>query len=276
MKIDFISDIHIDFYVSINSPVDQQAKVIKKFVETLLPPIPAKYIIVAGDIGHFDKQNLVFMSRLSKIYDKVFYTYGNHDLYLIYETEKELNNRDSMNRTKFLSDETKKFGNVFFLDGDVVQVDDKFFGGFPVWYDGTYGKYFHGLMDFVLDRIWKSCINDHRYIFLNGKNVGLMRIIESLFVEQYKRLLDNVEQCDLIFSHVPPSWSHIKPPYQDPTSSFFCFDGQKAIEKCSGKSWIFGHTHVELDYVLGDCHFLCNPLGYPLERKNIKIKSIEI
>ena len=33
--------------------------------------------------------------------------------------------------------------------------------------------------------------------------------------------------------------------------------------------WIHGHTHVALDYRVGECRVVCNPLGYPQEKTGV-------
>ncbi len=33
--------------------------------------------------------------------------------------------------------------------------------------------------------------------------------------------------------------------------------------------WIHGHTHVAMDYRVGRCRVVCNPLGYPQERTGV-------
>ena len=33
------------------------------------------------------------------------------------------------------------------------------------------------------------------------------------------------------------------------------------------KLWVHGHTHSPSDYMVGDTRVVCNPLGYPGERR---------
>jgi len=34
------------------------------------------------------------------------------------------------------------------------------------------------------------------------------------------------------------------------------------LENSQIKYWSHGHTHVNLDYMVGDCRVVCNPRGY--------------
>ncbi len=90
-------------------------------------------------------------------------------------------------------------------------------------------------------------------------------------------LESSYKSCDLIFSHVAPDWSNLKSHYvEDPTSSFFHFDGREIVKNCGGKTWVFGHTHETYDYFTeSGCHMLCNPLGYPGEQNSYGERNIE-
>ena len=40
-------------------------------------------------------------------------------------------------------------------------------------------------------------------------------------------------------------------------------------EKNKIKCWIYGHTHTPSTNIIHGIHFICNPIGYPNENKNI-------
>lgn len=42
------------------------------------------------------------------------------------------------------------------------------------------------------------------------------------------------------------------------------------------KYWIFGHTHDYREFEEFGIKCICNPLGYPSERKDVKVNRIEI
>ena len=87
---------------------------------------------------------------------------------------------------------------------------------------------------------------------------------------------------NLKIKDVNPSCSeeHINEKYHNnPTNTFFTFDGSKYYNNGTMKYWIFGHTHDLIEYEIGDVKFLCNPLGYPHESNfgnNAKIISFEM
>ena len=39
------------------------------------------------------------------------------------------------------------------------------------------------------------------------------------------------------------------------------------------KCWIYGHTHTPSDVIKNGIPFLCNPIGYPDENKNLDFKK---
>jgi predicted MPP superfamily phosphohydrolase len=85
MIIDTLSDLHIDFYFH-KVPS-------KKAVETIYTHIftdnqkrsPGDVLIVAGDIGHYNKQNIDVLKKIKEVfkYKHIVCVLGNHDYYLI-------------------------------------------------------------------------------------------------------------------------------------------------------------------------------------------------
>jgi predicted phosphodiesterase len=76
MKIGYISDLHIDFYVAFN-----KSHLLKKFIESLNPEF-YDLLIIAGDIGHYNQQNILFLNYFKEYSNKIIAVIGNHDLYL--------------------------------------------------------------------------------------------------------------------------------------------------------------------------------------------------
>lgn len=123
--------------------------------------------------------------------------------------------------------------------------------------------------------LWKQYINDSRLIY----GINNFDTIYKIEMEKLEKIYQN---CDVMITHVNPSCSeeHINEKYHNnPTNTFFTFDGSKYYNNGTMKYWIFGHTHDSIEYEIGDVKFLCNPLGYPHESNfgnNAKIMSFEI
>ena len=72
MRLDIMSDIHLDFYA-------KNKMKIKKFIELLVKTKENNnfdVLIIAGDIGHYNEDNIFFLELISKYYKKVFVTWG--------------------------------------------------------------------------------------------------------------------------------------------------------------------------------------------------------
>ncbi len=85
MKIDILSDLHLDFYFKPHLTTQEN---VVSFFEPILTQNNTRKIgdvlVIAGDIGHYNSQNI----EVLKIIQKKFYKYiicvlGNHDYYLV-------------------------------------------------------------------------------------------------------------------------------------------------------------------------------------------------
>jgi hypothetical protein len=45
------------------------------------------------------------------------------------------------------------------------------------------------------------------------------------------------------------------------------------LNKNKIKCWIYGHTHATSDVIINGIPFLCNPIGYPNENKNVNLST---
>ena len=105
---------------------------------------------------------------------------------------------------------------------------------------------------------------------------------DTIYKIEMEKLEKIYQNCDVMITHVNPSCSeeHINEKYHNnPTNTFFTFDGSKYYNNGTMKYWIFGHTHDSIEYEIGDVKFLCNPFGYPHESNfgnNAKIISFEM
>ncbi|WP_366289896.1 hypothetical protein [Paenibacillus sp. AN1007] len=92
IQFDLISDIHLDFWVEYSSNLRKHNQKVDKFIDLILPNEPSEVLVIAGDLGHYNKQNLIFLEKL-KWYD---FQYGINQLDLdmdkIYDHWKSISN----------------------------------------------------------------------------------------------------------------------------------------------------------------------------------------
>ena len=278
MRIDILSDLHLDFYFKpqLSAPENVTSFFKQVFTDDATREI-GDVLIIAGDIGHFNEQNIEVLKILQQeFYKHIICVLGNHDYYLVDRESKYTFNDDSFKRVEHMRKLIKEERNIHCLDGEVVEIDGVRFGGADSWYDDSYNqKYFPQYDNNSTNLLWKQSLNDSRLI----KGISRFDDITKLETPKLEKVYRN---CDVMITHVNPSFDeeHIDKKYHNsPMNTFFTFDGRKFYKDGPMKYWIFGHTHDAIEYEMEDVKFLCNPLGYPNESQygeSIIMKSFEI
>jgi len=270
MKIDILSDLHLDFYF--NPTVDITTKNVKSFFDSIFTKDDdVDTLIIAGDIGHYNYQNIEVLKIIKKEYYKnIICVLGNHDYFLVNRIAEDDYSCDAFKRVEEMRKLANNLDGVYCLNGNVVDINGITFGGCDSWYDGKY--YNETLNQQPVSDYWRETMNDANYIL--GINT-----FNDLYEIERKKIEEVYQECDVMITHVNPSYlhKHIAPTYKnDENNMFFTFDGHRFMKDGSMKYWVFGHTHDTLEYEHHGVKCICNPLGYPYENKNIKMKSIEI
>lgn len=96
--------------------------------------------------------------------------------------------------------------------------------------------------------------------------------------EQHEADVDFLRKAraDIIVTHHAPTPLSIHPRFG--TSSQNCFFASNLDMSQFGpcKLWIHGHVHDDFDYEVDGIHVVCNPLGYPFERRSTDIRYVEV
>ncbi len=282
MIIDILSDMHLDFYLKRNN---SSAKVIESIYAPILTNNRKRdvgdVLIVAGDIGHYNQQNIETLALIKKIfgYKHIVCVLGNHDYYLIDVHSRSDYNGFSLNRAEEMRQLINEQEGMYCLDGEVIEIDGIRIGGCDGWYDGEYirrhfNKKTKEYMDGYVSLLWRRTMADANYIFgMDWQG----------YAKREKEKLDKIYQdVDVMITHVNPSIEkeHTHKSYRnEDTTGFFTFDGSKYLEHGSMKYWVYGHTHTEAGHKISGVKCICNPMGYPSESGNgawTQIKTIEI
>jgi predicted phosphodiesterase len=257
---DLISDIHLDFWVTPGWNIFKEKKSFDAFIRDLLPERPSATLVIAGDIGHINKQNIELLKALKSHYKYILLVAGNHDYYLQTQTIRYKYAYNSVNRLKEMKKLMKALPNVLYLDGDVVTIDGIHFGGCGMWYDFQYGIQ---VLNSNYPRIyehWRSLSNDARF------TRGITRETRDMFYEEKRKLIRILPHADVIITHFSPDWSQAPAGRRlNLSTSFYYFDGAPFFPLISKKIWCFGHIHKRMDYVNHGCRFINASLGYPKE-----------
>lgn len=261
LKFNFISDLHLDFYVHWGGmdTLDQ----IEKFIDGIMPDDKADVLIVPGDIANNNYLIDAFFVEMCKRYDKIIWTLGNHEFYIVPKQRPT-----SLERVDLLDEMVAKHcgDQVVRLKGQIIEIDGFKIGGTHMWYDGSYAKNNFDWSDDQVYVLWKQFMNDYFQTTIDPFKHGLIDIEKSKLRAIYKEL-------DLVVTHVAPIISPSLPvEWQNPSTGFFSFDGTEFMDG-PAKAWLFGHTHKSYCFTNCDKDFLCNPMGYPTEMPNAKIQT---
>ena len=276
MTIDILSDIHLDFYFKSKKLIkDEEVENLFSHIFTMKgASTPADMLIIAGDLGHDNQQNINVLKCIQKLfkYKYIICVLGNHDYYLVSSLSKNYYKNKSLNRVNEMRTLINDIEGMYCLDGNIVEIDGVRFGGCDSWYDGEYiTKNFdtaHSTWNtprdsYYIDQLWKNGLNDSNYI-------------EDFYWHQAaideKKKLDKIyKDVDVMITHVNPSLdpNHTFELYRESElTGFFTFNGEMYLREGSMKYWIFGHTHNETEYEVENVHCIANPMGYPGESGN--------
>jgi metallophosphoesterase superfamily enzyme len=246
MKIDILSDLHFDYYFKQfnNSNIDVKNVYDKFFLQD--GRTAGDVLVVAGDLGHYNNQNLILLKMIKKIYEyrAIVCVLGNHDYYLANRIARD-DYKDSFERAKELIDLINSEDDLYCLDGDVVEIDGVRFGGAMGWYSDAYLKYKYPSGDFPLKSnnvMWKNCMPDFQM------TEGLVNF-DDLYHSELPKIEAVHKKCDVMITHINPSFKdeHMSKEFAgQQTNTFYCFNGHSLLRETTAKHWIFGHTRLFL------------------------------
>lgn len=125
-------------------------------------------------------------------------------------------------------------------------------------------------------------MNDFRQISLNG-NYFLPEHTVDVHERSMKHMEDNwlATKRQLVVSHHLPSYQSVTPGFRDSLlNPAYASDLDNWIIERKPVAWIHGHSHVPVNYMIGDTRIISNPRGYIGYEKNVdpnyNYKLIEI
>jgi predicted phosphohydrolase len=244
MKLRYFSDLHLEFI---------EPNKIEYFVRQIPHGID-EVCILAGDIGnpyqsHYD----YFFKFISQNFKKTFVISGNHEYYNKTKTIQETN--------EFMKDYFQTFDNITFLNNHYEIYENHCFIGTTLWSK-------------IINPDYK--INDlHHIPNFDYLQYNRLNMLSCDFLDD---ALQHNENCIIITHHVPSN-SLIDIKYKTPimkpyNQCFYCnMDSLIETYQTKIKGWIYGHTHTPSDKIIHGIPFVCNPIGYPNENKNINFEK---
>jgi len=221
-----ISDIHLD----VNKKDD-------RIDIDMLPD--ADVCVVTGDVSCKLSQTYKYLKKLSKKYNNVVYTLGNHEYWgkSFKYTEYWIK---SMNNKKYVE-------NIHMLNRDYIMIDGVKFVGCTLWFPND-------MMNSVYMDEW-----------IDFQSIpGLAESVYGINGGNRHYLMKNTDETSIVLTHHLPSYHSVYSAYTlSPMNRFFVDNyGEYIIKKKKPQVWIHGHTHFPMDYRYEGTRIICNPIGY--------------
>ena len=230
MHIQLLSDLHIDHHRDYG-----------KLFANKLDSTNVDVLVIAGDTVELRSINEVipFYKIICDKYPLVLEVLGNHSFY----------NSSPAKVDEYRNELRNKFSNLHILDNEVYTINDQSFVGSTLWFPDNPTNVLHEkyMNDFIVIKNFKPWVYD--------KNKACVDFIS-----------DNLNEGDVLITHHMPSPKCVASKYRNnELNRFFVCDIEKTILEKKPKVALFGHTHHQMDFNIGDVRFVCNSYGYPGE-----------
>lgn len=231
MKIQYFSDLHLEFY--------------KKIPEI---KIVAPILCLAGDIG-YPKTKIYeeFLLSINNNIDaqKIFIITGNHEYYD--------DSIDNINKHIENIIKNKKLNKISFLNNSSELYDGYLFIGSTLW-SHVYNK--------------KYLTND--FILIDEMTVEKYNSLHDIAKKYIKNTIEeNKDKKIILLTHFLPSFNLIHEKYSAYSAYNNCFASfSDDLIKEPVVLNIYGHTHTPNKSFVNDIPCVCNPIGYPGENKD--------
>ena len=265
MKIGYISDLHVDFYVR-----NTNENSIKKFIKRYLKPEGGDILIIAGDISHYNKQIEMTLEELSNYYNFIVFVLGNHEMYLVSRSQREKYNYMSSRRIEEIEEWSFRQKNIFLLNGSTININGIKIGGLMNWYY---------LKDDEIN-FWRKESNDSRLIFEGPHYIfrdmyssyKLSSFNSNKFKKEQDRLFKKIKNIHILVTHVCP----IIIVKNDKIAAFYHSNNLSDLLNSGARYVIYGHYHKQEEFVYNNISFKINALGYPSEEGCSGIKHFNL
>jgi len=256
MKIDYASDLHFNHWMLWTENQLKWETRTRKLAKRLIRNGNGEVLILPGDFSEWNNQTLWILDEVSKEYERVYFTFGNHDLYLLSKQQKRKYG-DSIGRLQELIEKAQRISNVVPLIKNVDVYKGKVFAGDAMWYLPKKQE------DWAF---YRNVSNDSSDIFVNGLNMDdIPRRLWKESMDWYDTLEE--KHIDVFVSHVPP----LHPP-----SSVYPPNGcyQVDISFLAADHWVCGHNHMKDEFKKAGTTFYMNCIGYGKDQHGYKLNTI--
>lgn len=274
---DYISDIHLDMFL----PSDMQQNIPeKKFEEPMkhLGVPRSSILLIAGDLGHYNQQNIEFLQFLRKYYyEHIVLVLGNHDMWLWSGNQKK-KWKNTEARLEDFREKVAAEQGVYLLECSTVTINGMTIAGDSMWYDYSMVKAKEeAVAEWAVENL-RDMENIIPPVDLFGAKIRNEKFFR--FVAQ--------RNPDVIMTHFVPIPAHLGKYAQRESSGMYGkapdlddlfrpagagFDVRPFVPFIQGKTWVHGHSHMKMESCQYSCTFLTNAYGYYKHEKTNPIAT---
>jgi predicted phosphodiesterase len=221
-----LSDLHLE--TGVKYPVD-----------TILPR--SDILVLAGDIGSFYEPTAIieFIQEIAPKFKFILYVPGNHEYYFSNKKSVIESHSTLLYNFKKLTSHIKHF---HVLDRKIVRINGVVFAGATLWSDPHPHR---ALPDYMnLDLTSKDYLNMH-----NRDRKWLNRV-------------SKLDEPIVVITHHAPSKQVLKrSSFVNVYESFYATSLEHTDIFKKAKVWVFGHTHHNVDKIIGNTRIVTNQSG---------------
>jgi len=232
VRVQLLSDLHFEYD-------DDGGEAFARSVE-----VAGDVLVLAGDILPLlePERVRVALGWFCARFAQVVFVAGNHEYYRTSPAEGDA----------VLAAAAAALPNLHVLNPGVAEIGGARFVGATMWFRPTEDepKYRGFLTDFALIR-------------------GFVPWVHDTHAAQLAFLQATVREGDVVVTHHLPHANSTPAMFaSSPLNRFFVAgDAPALLERAGARLWLHGHAHAPRDYVIARTRVVCNPRGYPHERR---------
>ena len=243
MRVQYASDLHLEF--------GENSRWLKEH-----PLIPsADILVLAGDIGYLGDDNYIshpFWNRVSEDFNQVIVVPGNHELYKFFDIN-ELHNGWQL---EIRHNVRVCYNSVIALNEETDLIASTLWAHIPP------------SEEYLTER----CVSDFKRI-RNGE----FRLSAQRFNEEHEVCRNFIEKAVsesnaeriVVATHHVPSFALMAEEFKDSSiNGAFTVELAGMIAESRINCWIYGHSHRNIDKMIGSTRCVSNQLGYVFQNEH--------
>jgi len=261
-KILLTADVHIFDYTT-HCPSNRfrlyQTRIVAQNIIKAAKEEGCEYLVLAGDIGVMGTKSTTdhpFWDWASENYKEVIVAMGNHEFYNDYDL--------SSMKDGFVHEIRK---NVHYYFNCVVTIENVDFIISTLWTE--VGKKNADMIRMKVNDYNKIKYGDHIVTIddMNKVHLNCLNFIK-------KSLKESKSKYKVVVTHHVPSKKLIIPEFKKSNiKEAFMVDLTSFIKKSGANYWIYGHSHRNIDHVIGKTNCVCNQFGYTFTNEHTQFKQ---